>query len=80
MMTAERILCALHIDGMVRSVCCGCTERLEQAGMVRCVDEAPINQKQTEFVQAMFEIVPPHTLDDCREKIRDRHIGRPWGA
>jgi hypothetical protein len=75
----EVVMSAVMIDGEVRAVCNGCTALLESAGVLRRVGERPINPHQPQFIFALFEIVPPHTLADCQARIASRHVGLAWG-
>lgn len=77
------ILCLYEGKSGARMVCVGCTQLLEETGMVRvryAVPMDPLIPGDFEHVTAVYEMCPGVSLDACRERIKDRHIGGPWGS
>lgn len=70
----------LMLDEKARQTCVGCTEILAELGMVRKVQEFPLNDLQPEFSVVVYEIAPDFTLDECRDAIKGRHVGPAWGG
>lgn len=69
----------LKLDGTVRQTCVGCTQVLEQRGMVKRLYESPLNEQQPDHLVVFYEIAFPYTIEGCREVIQSRHVGGPWG-
>jgi hypothetical protein len=49
--------------------------------MLEVVAEIPLDgiQVASDFSLITYQIAPGFTLDECRDAIKGRHIGQPWG-
>jgi hypothetical protein len=74
------VMAILMLDDKARQTCVGCSSVLAEVGLLKKVQEFPLNEVQPEFSVAIYEIAPGFTLDDCRAAIKGRHIGPEWGA
>lgn len=73
------VLSFLKLDGAVRQTCVGCTQVLEQRGMVKRLYELLLNERESGHLVVFYEIAFPYTIEGCREVIQSRHVGEPWG-
>ena len=65
----------VRLDGQWRLTCVGCSLKLEEMGLLNRYMEI----KHPDHAVA-FDLAPDVTLEQCREAIRDRHVGTAWGA
>lgn len=79
-MKREPAMAFLLLDGEFRSVCLGCSQVLHDKAMLVVIKEMPFSERQPEFSTIIYGIAEGVTLQQCRIAIRDRHVGRPWGA
>ena len=71
----------LRGDGDLCQVCIGCSETLHELGMLEVVGRSPLSVVNApEAVRVLYKIAAPYTINDCRDAIKDRHTGRPWGS
>jgi hypothetical protein len=67
-------------DGQMRMVCVGCSEILYEQGMLKLMIEEPLPVVgSADATQVFYKIAEPFTVEECREAIKARHTGTPWG-
>ena len=64
----------VRLDGQWRLTCVGCSLKLEEMGLLNRYMEI----RHPDHAVA-FELKPDVTLEQCRDAIRDRHVGTAWG-
>lgn len=73
------VIAFLLLDDNRRQVCLGCSEILNEKGMLDIIEEFPLNGHEPEYSVIVYRIADGFTLAECQVAIAERHIGAPWG-
>lgn len=79
------ILAFLEYGGHVRQTCVGCSGVLHWFGLLELVERVPFSHSGAYGSPtlpndvAIYRLAPGVTLDECREAVKLRHKGEPFG-